>query len=91
MKLEPKMSVISQEAEENRFIFVVSWRSEKQMSDFGTGVWRGFVRHIRSDGTMETSVWFQGLDEIGAIVKQLLPAYALTNYSQPNQQLNPED
>ena len=85
------MPVRSQEAEENRFILLVTWRREKQTSDFEGSVWRGFVRQIRRDGSMETPLWFQRLDDLGGIVKHLLPAYAFSQDPHPNQHPNPED
>jgi hypothetical protein len=85
------MQATSSEAEENRFVVLVTWRREQKQFSSEAAAWRGFARRLESDGSQLSPVWFRKIEDLGGIMKQILPPHCFTRDNQIHRNLKPED
>jgi hypothetical protein len=71
------MNTGTPDADETRFIVVLTWRRESRAADDTSPLWRGFAQSLEKDGSTTVPVWFRKLDDLGGIMRRLLPAYAV--------------
>jgi hypothetical protein len=57
----------------DRFLLLVTWRRERGETDNPGSVWRGSVQRLTDGGPSAAPLWFGDLDDIGAVIRKLLP------------------
>jgi len=57
----------------DRFLLLITWRRERVEPGDPESVWRGSVRRLTEGGQSPPPVWFGNLEDVGRIIRRLLP------------------